>query len=116
MFDINFTEYTNFEHYLQTSTNIPCRYYYLVDIKHNTDDCSFSVMHMNIRSLIKHDDKLITLLMCTDHSFDIIGCSETWVHEQTFIDFYKINGYSAHFKNRLGRTGGGVCLYVKSIQ
>lgn len=71
-------------------------------------------MHLNIRSLKKHHDDLVALLASTGKSFDIIGCSETWMSEQTLLDIYKIDGYSLHCVNRQGRIGGGVCLYVNS--
>lgn len=112
--DINCsTEYEKFEHSLCTSTNTSCDYYNPEDLKQN-NDFSFSLMHLNIRSLKKHHDDLVALLASTGKSFDIIGCSETWMSEQTLLDIYKIDGYSLHCINRQDRIGGGVCLYVNS--
>ena len=69
-------------------------------------------MHLNIRSLSKHYDDLVAFLASIGKSFDIIGCSETWMSEQTLLDIYKIDGYSLYCINRQDRIGGGVCLYV----
>lgn len=102
-----------FEQYFCTSNSISCDYYNPEDLKQN-DDFSFSLMHLNIRSLKKHHDDLVALLASIGKSFDIIGCSETWMSEQTFLDIYKIEGYSMYCINRQGRIGGGVCLYVNS--
>lgn len=71
-------------------------------------------MHLNIRSLKKHYDDLVSLLASIGHNFDIIGCSETWLNEHTYLDIYNLNGYTLYYKNRFGQIGGGVCLYVNS--
>ena len=74
----------------------------------------FSVLHINIVSLSAHIDELKTLLSFLNHSFDIIGISETKISEQLNqninlnIDGYTFEGTSTetHF--------GGVGLYIKN--
>lgn len=73
---------------------------------------SFSLLHLNLRSLTKHHDDLISLLTATKHNFNIIGCCETWINERTYLDILKLDGYTLYNKNRTSKSGGGVCLYV----
>lgn len=47
---------------------------------------TFSVMHLHIRSLSKHDNDLASLLNISGCQFNHIGCSETWLHDSSFID------------------------------
>ena len=42
---------------------------------------SFSMLHFNIASLSAHFDELKTLLNVLDHSFDIIGITETRIRQ-----------------------------------
>lgn len=113
--DINCrSEYEKFEQYCFTSGNLNCKYYNPEDIIKITHDFTFSLMHLNIRSLKKDHDDLVSLLASMGHNFDIIGCSETWLNEHTYLDIYNLNGYSLYYKNRIGKIGGGVCLYVNS--
>lgn len=115
LIDINCcSEYEKFEQHCLTPGNLNCKYYNPEDIVKITHDFIFSLMHLNIRSLKKHHEDLVSLLACIGHNFDIIGCSETWLNGHTYLDIYNLNGYSLYYKNRLGKIGGGVCLYVNS--
>lgn len=59
--DINCSDdFEKFERYLRTSINTTCDYYSPEDLKQK-DDSSFSLMHLNIRSLKKHHDELVYL-------------------------------------------------------
>ena len=44
---------------------------------------SFSVFHLNIASIEAHFDDLKTILSCLDHSFDVIGISESKILENS---------------------------------
>lgn len=94
--------------------NISCNQYIPEQLKHltNINNCSF--LHLNIRSLNKHHDDLVTLLTNTGCNFDVIGCSETWLNDRSYTDILNLNGYKLFTKNRCGRCGGGVCLYISS--
>ena len=70
------------------------------------------LLHLNIRSLNKHHSDLASLLSNSRCHFDVIGCRETWLNDFSYPDL--LDGYNLHIKNRPNRTGGGVCLYVKS--
>ena len=85
--------------------------------------------HLNARSLLAGVDKNqlleyqtskfddIELILCKDHSFDIIAISETWLSDQISSDYIALSGYQLPFRKdrNLGNGhGGGVCVYVKS--
>jgi len=46
---------------------------------------------------------------------DIVGISETWIHSNTrdFDGEYELQGYRMFKKDRIGKEGGGVLLYVR---
>lgn len=69
-------------------------------------------MHLNIRSIFKHFNDLVSSLKTTRCKFDIFGCSETWLNDKSFVDILNLKGYKLFYKNRIGKLGGGVCLYV----
>ena len=73
----------------------------------------FSIIHINIASLSKHIDELRNLLTILNHPFDVIGITETRLHDevpQTNID---IDGYE--FKHTPTNTQcGGAGMYIKS--
>lgn len=79
------------------------------------NDHSYSLMHLNTRSLNKHYDDFLSLLASLDHRFDVIGCSETWITDKSYLNILNLNGYVLYNRNRSGRPGGGVCLYINSL-
>ena len=94
--------------------HISCETYTIDQIVDKNKKHNFSLFQTNIRSLIKHHTELDSLLSTTNHSFDIVGCSETWLNENSHLDSLNIGGYNLMVKNRTYSVGGGVCLYVKS--
>ena len=68
-------------------------------VKKFTDD-TFSLLHLNIRSISKHFDELQILLNNQNkHSFSVIGLTETWLSSNTLLPF-AINGYDFIVNNR----------------
>ena len=67
-------------------------------------------MHLNIASLIKQIDQLITILL--DKPCHILSLNETRLSENIDDGFVKIHGYDI-FRADRNRAGGGVALYVK---
>ena len=73
---------------------------------------SFSLLHLNIRSLQCNASKLTDLFSNVNFKFSLIGISETWLNDSSpSVD---IDGYSFVHKGRENRSGGGVGLYVSS--
>ena len=97
-----------------TSDSISSKYYTPIEFLENRSaKNNFSVLHINIASLQAHIDDLKQLLALLDHSFDVIGISETKLQldVQPVINI-EIEGYileqsptKTHFE--------GVALYVK---
>jgi len=69
---------------------------------------------MNIASLQAHIDELRTLLTLLDHPFDIMGITETRLHDSSPLVEIQIPGYVFHHTPTTTQCGGAG-LYVKSI-
>ena len=67
---------------------------------------SFSLFHLNIRSLSAHYDELLLLLSNFSLSLDVIGISESIIN-------VNISGYTMHLTPTKS-SADGVALYVKS--
>ena len=73
---------------------------------------SFSVLHMNIRSMQKNLGSLENYLEALDHKFTAIGISESWLREYN-VDRHVLDGYKAVHKYRPLRSGGGVSIFIQ---
>ena len=73
---------------------------------------SFSVLHMNIRSMQKNLGSLENYLETLDHKFTAIGISESWLKEYN-VDRHVLDGYKAVHKYRPLRSGGGVSIFIQ---
>ena len=82
----------------------------LKDVVKNFSKDTFSLLHINIRSISKHfDDLQILLDSQSNHSFSVIGLTETWLSSDTNLP-YAIDGYDLIVNNRSKKSGGGVAL------
>ena len=72
---------------------------------------SFSLCHINIRSLNRNLDDFIFLTESIGFEFSILGFSETWLRDDN-CDLYGIPVYSICEKHRHNAIGGGVAIYV----
>lgn len=75
---------------------------------------SFTILHVNIRSIQKNFVNLELLLASLDIQFSCIVLSETWLSQNSFYNDYKLDGYNFFNCSRAERTGGGVCVYIAS--
>ena len=73
-----------------------------------------TVFYTNSRSIINKID-ILRGITCTEN-LDIIGITETWldIADKHFLPEVEIDGYTFYHKDRVGRKGGGVALYVKN--
>ena len=77
------------------------------------DPKKFSIVHINIASLSKHIDELRNLVHALEHPFDIIGITETRLHENDPLVNINIDGYE--FRHTPTSTQcGGAGIYVKT--
>ena len=82
---------------------------------HQELDKSFSILHMNCRSIRSNFDKITNLLHCSEFKVKVLGLTETWMdNEKDSYDQYNIHGYSVYSINRI-KKGGGVALYVNDV-
>lgn len=68
--------------------------------------------HVNAQSIMAYFDQFIAFVLSTN--CDIVAVSETWLRSTTVDSICCIPGYANIRCDRGDRTGGGVCLYVKS--
>lgn len=74
---------------------------------------SFSITHVNIRSLPKNFDELSLLYENLKSKFDVISMSEVWNVSNT--ELFSLPGYTLEVKCRKGNArGGGVGAYIRS--
>ena len=72
----------------------------------------FSIIHFNIRSIQKNLQEFDNFLHNLNHSFSVIGFSETWLN-QSNSSLYNLNGYNGTHACRNSKKGGGVSIFVK---
>ncbi len=82
------------------------------DLQNGLAQNNLSMLNINIRSLYKNFDSLKDFIHCTQTNFDIIGLVETWFKDIP-PEYFNLTGYNLEFQNRVNKTGGGVCLYIK---
>ena len=71
---------------------------------------NFSLLHLNIRSVVSHFTEFLCYLDTLNFAFKVIALSETAINA-TSIN-YNIPNYSCEMNIRENRKGGGVSLYV----
>ena len=71
------------------------------------------IVLFNARSIRNKFSELRALL--TVENIDVVGITESWIHGDTrdFSGEYMIPGYKMAHKDRIGREGGGVLLYIR---
>ena len=97
-----------------TSDFINSKYYTPIEFqKKNFPAKNFSILHINIVSLQAHIDDLKELIRLLNHSFDVIGISETKMQRNAIqTTNIEIDGYD--FEQMPTETCfGGVALYIK---
>ena len=107
-------QYYNDQTHMENISN--CKYYIEDTFKKKCNDLSlgnsFSLIHLNIRSTAKNLNDFECYLSCLNHSFTVIGLSETWLNESN-KHCYSVNGYNHVSQCRDNRSGGGVSLYIQ---
>ncbi|CAB4002993.1 Hypothetical predicted protein [Paramuricea clavata] len=73
-----------------------------------------NIAHLNICSLKKREHLIQIRLLMQENKFDVLAVSESWLTSSVRNEEVKIFGYSLSRLDRRGRSGGGVCAYIKS--
>lgn len=69
--------------------------------------------HVNCQSLVAHLDEF-RLFFNANH-YHIICISETWLRPSITNDFLSLPGYTLIRCDRIGKTGGGVAMYISNL-
>ena len=73
---------------------------------------SFSLIHVNARSLNKNFDDLNTLLSTLNNfEFSVLGVTETWLHSNS-PPIFDLDNYDLIRNDRATGRGGGVAMYL----
>ena len=91
--------------------SITSNYYNETTFKNKYENSGkFSVMHLNIRSVVSHFTEFICYLDTLDFKFKAIGLSETALNDSS-INYHSHND-TCETNIRDNRRGGGVSLYM----
>lgn len=89
------------------------------DIEYIKQQKGFKVVHVNIRSLLKHFEEVETLFL--DGIFDVVILTETWLHVNVAdslisSDLYNVTRLDRQTRSPSGATkvGGGIAIYIKN--
>ena len=74
---------------------------------------SFSLLHLNIRSIPKNINNLELYLQSLYLQFSIIGLTETWLRASNFATF-NLHGYKHDCLYRESKIGGGVSVFINN--
>ena len=79
----------------------------------NFDNNSFSILHLNIRSLQKNFDRLFNLLMTLKFEFKEICITETWCSDNTMnYNLFELPQYKSILQVRRTSKGGGIAVIL----
>ena len=105
--DLSYTIQMNSNYYHEDSTN-----HFLA--KSFKDGETFSMMHLNIRSIKSNLSKLDQYMANLNANFDTIGISEIWLSDlNKYID--QLDGYNHESLVRPDRTHGRVSMFISSL-
>ena len=85
----------------------------LNDFFHFKDNSALNLMHVNCRSIKKNFVPLNNLMNLLSGQISALAVTETWLTE-SLQDVYNIPGYNFISNHRVGKSGGGVGLYLKA--
>ena len=83
-------------------------------LKHNVSQNSFSIMHLNISSMLANFTSFLSYLENITYKFSVIGLTETWL-KQSNVPLYGITGYNHIAITRSHGKGGGVSLLISDV-
>ena len=94
-----------------TSTDKP-----ITQCPKNMSEAGYRCMYLNARSIVNKKNELNIMVENID-PHHIIGITESWANIDITDAELGLTGYVMFWRDRIGRRGGGVILYVKeSIQ
>ena len=73
------------------------------------------IAHLNVRSIKSRNHLIHVRELMKDRNYDILALSESWLNSTVTNAEVEIEGFKLTRLDRLGKTGGGVCVYSKSL-
>ena len=73
-----------------------------------------TILNVNCRSLKNSFDDIKSIVNKSNIIFDAITLSETWLSDNDDLSCYSLNNFELYAKNRTGKRGGGVLVYVNN--
>ena len=75
---------------------------------------SFSVLHLNIRSINKNFEAFTEFYSKLNHIFSVIFFSETWASEENINknSTFQLKNYKMIHQIKNSRKGGGLCIFI----
>ena len=94
--------------------NLSCKYYLPNDfLRCISDNKLFSILNLNIRSIVNKFKSLKFLLETLKHTFSIVSLTETWLDNENCKKF-KLDNFSYVSMNRSNKKGGGVGMFISN--
>ena len=106
--------------FFQNISSLDTQYFNIDDAKtfvnNNISSDSFSVLHINIRSMQKNFEKFQEFFKTLKFNFSAVCLSETWCDsiDSTKNSNYRLHGYKSFHQTRDGRKGGGLCIFLRN--
>ena len=77
---------------------------------------TFSILHLNIRSMNKNFENFQAFYKSLNMSFSIICLTETWANDINFDknSLFQLEGYNPIHQIRKNRKGGGVAIFIQN--
>ena len=77
---------------------------------------SFSVLHLNIRSINKNFEAFTEFYSKLNYIFSVICFSETWASEENINknSTFQLKSYNVIHQVRNSRKGGELCIFIQS--
>ena len=96
----------NCDYFLEDSFNDRCKQLCI-------SNKNFSIIHVNIRSMMKNFDNLREYLDNFSVNFGVLGITETWLNNDT-VNLIDLPGYHHVSNHRTSKKGGGVSFLIRN--
>ena len=102
---------------LYNEDDFDTRYFTVENLQyHVPDDNTFSVLHLNIRSMNKNFENFKYMLNMLKYEFKVICITESWCNDESMStnSNFQLPNYSVIHQMRADHAGGGICMFIHS--
>mgnify|MGYP001795983126 CR=1 FL=1 len=82
--------------------------------KKSNSGSKLKVAHLNARSLKNRSHIVQMRELIREKDYDVLAVSEAWFNSTVTNTEIEMVGYKVTRLDRLGKTGGGVCVYTRA--